>query len=195
MHIHPAGLGERRSRADGFTLIEVMIASIVVLVAAVGAATALMSSNKIALNSSSRSQVESAIDQDVANLKDAAYDYTYCSGSYTFSGATCNSVGPGQEDYYFPNSVTQLAWADTFTAACNAGTLSNALITAINGGASSLALSSVATNLGITRDSAVLDNTAGASGEKSHDIRITYNYKGVVVRRVLVSPAAAAWCP
>lgn len=191
----PTEARPRDSCSTGFTLIEILVATVVIAVAAIGTATTLMSTNRISLDSASRSQVESAIDEDVANIREAAYNYTYCSGAYTITGATCNSVGPGQEDYYFPDSVAQPTWATDFADDCNDGTLSNALISAINGGSSSLNLSSAASGLGITRSTAVLDSTAGSNGEKSHDIRITYNYDGAVARRVLITPTAAAWCP
>jgi prepilin-type N-terminal cleavage/methylation domain-containing protein len=180
---------------DGFTLVEILVASVVLVVAISGAALAFMSANKISFFGSARSQVESAIDQDLANIKDAAYRYTYCSGDYTITGDACNSVAPGQEDYYFPDSVAHQARAEEFEDDCRDGSLSDDLIAAINGGSSSLALSSTATTLGVSRDPAVLNSTVGTPGENSHDIRITYNQNGAVVRRVLVTPTAAAWCP
>ena len=195
MHNTPLLLFRVKLPKDGFTLVEILVASVVLVVAITGAAFAFMSSNKLSFAGSARSQVESAIDRDLANIKDAAYRYTYCSGDYTITGDACNSVEPGQEDYYFPDSVAHPTRAEDFEEDCRDGSLSDDLIAAINGGSTSLALGSAATALGISRDPAVLNSTIGAQGENSHDIRITYNHNGAVVRRVLVTPTAAAWCP
>jgi prepilin-type N-terminal cleavage/methylation domain-containing protein len=190
-----------RGGEQAFTFVEVLVATAVLAIVVSGAALALMSANRMSSLGTSRNRIEAMIDQDSNKLKDAANRYTYCSGSYTWNGATCNSVGPGDENYYFPSTSTSTAAAEAFEDDCAEGSMIDSLITAIEGGDSTLALSAEARTAGISRN-AVVDDDDDVDGENdddgkySHRIRVTYSAAGLSSeRRVLIVPPAAAWCP
>jgi type II secretory pathway pseudopilin PulG len=172
-------------------LVEALVASVILAVVASGTAIALMSSNRLQLQGSNRTRIDTLIDADINKLKNAADNYTYCSGSYTWSGATCNGVGPQNERYYFPAATDASSTAAVaFANACANGTMTDSLRTAMNGGDTSLALSSAATAMGITRSQVTLDDAA------SHRLRVDYNAPSLDnPRRILIIPIAAAWCP
>lgn len=175
-------------------MVEALVAAAILAVVASGTAIALMSSNRMLQQGGSRSRIDTLIDEDINKLKDAADRYTYCSGAYTWDGSTCNGVGPHNERYYFPAATgTSSTAADAFGADCADlnGAMTNSLRGAMNGGDASLALSSAASALGITR-SVILDDAS------SHRLRVDYGAPSLGndnPRRVLIIPIAAAWCP
>jgi prepilin-type N-terminal cleavage/methylation domain-containing protein len=195
--------------ALAFTLVEVLVATAVLAVVVSGAALALMSANRMSSLGTSRNRIEAMIDEDSNKLKDAANRYTYCSGAYTWDGATCNGVGPGDENYYFPSTTTSTTNAEDFARDCGdptadppiPATMVDSLVTAIEGGDSTLALSAEAITAGISRNAAVddddpVDGENDDDGEYSHRIRVTYSATGLSSeRRVLIIPPVAAWCP
>ena len=179
----------------GFSLVELLISSIIILLAAAGSLLAISYSGFFSKNAKDRSAVDALIENDVAKLNLTAYRYTFCSGTYKWDGSACvvgaNSYLPGSQNYYFPfaNNTTN-ANAVTFGNNCNSGSMINSLIGAINGGDSTLALSSAAAGLGIQRADATADDAS------AHRIRISYSYKGnSTYRVVIIVPMAAGWCP
>jgi hypothetical protein len=68
------------------------------------------------------------------------------------------------------------------------GSMTDGLRAAMNGGDSSLVLSTAAQNLGISRQVTL------ASGN-AHRLLIQYTLNGSVKRQMSVVPAAAYWCP
>jgi prepilin-type N-terminal cleavage/methylation domain-containing protein len=175
--------------AAGFTLVEVLMTVVIVAVAAVAAAistnVAVRFSNK-ALDST---RVDSLIDRDIASLERAAFQYTYCTGAYKWDSSSCGSAAPGTQNYYFPLATPSSSVnAVTFGTACTDGTMTNSLRAAINGGDSTLALSTAATALGISRE-VTLDSA------NAHRLLIEYRLNNSVKRQRAVVPAAAYWCP
>lgn len=177
--------------AGGFTLVELLVGAAVLALVASGTAIALISSNRMQAKGTSQARIEALIEEDINKLKNASENYTYCSGSYTWDGATCNDVGPQNERYYFPAaSGDNSTAAEAFATACAGGTMTNALRAAMNGGDSSLSLSSSAIALGITRSQVTLDDAA------SHRLKVDYTASSLASpRRVLFIPIAASWCP
>jgi type II secretory pathway pseudopilin PulG len=205
--------------ANGFSLPEVLIGAVLVALAISGA-VALLTSGTLNRNRTGTTDRHAAlIDADVANIQELARRYTWCSGSASFSGANCNGVGPGSEDYYFPdldeatgeqcsadpfdNTVPFDAGCTAFRNAClnttapPAGGLLGPLISQIPTDVPAPELADIGVPVNrrvpITRVVAV-DNAA------AHRLRITYTYNDganpTAVRRVVtLVPPVANWCP
>lgn len=178
----PGGLS-----ANGFTLVEALVASAILAVVASSTAIAWVSANRMQLQGSNRTRIDTLIDADINKLKQAADNYTYCSGSYTWSGATCNGVGPQNERYYFPAATDAITIdAVDFATACDDGTMTDSLRTAMDG----IALSSEASALGISRSTVTLADA------NSHRLQVDYSAPSLNnPRRIQIIPIAAAWCP
>jgi type II secretory pathway pseudopilin PulG len=174
----------------GFSLVEALVAS-TILVTVVGAAALVWNStNSMTARNTKTTRMEGLINNDLANLREAADFYTYRSGSYTWNGSTQAGASARTQNYYFPNATsTSAVDAEKFRSDCNSGTMINTLLAAINGTDPSLGLSSDATALGIQR-TVVVDDAS------SHRLRVEYSGSNLSeTRRVLIVPTAAAWCP
>lgn len=180
-------LRPRLTPSGGFTLVEALVASVILAVVASSTAIAWVSSNRMQLKGSSYARIDTLIDADINKLKQAADNFTYCSGSYTTSGATCNSVVSQNERYYFPaaTDASQTA-AQAFATACANGTMTASLRSAMDG----IALSSEASALGISRSNVSLADAA------SHRLQVDYTAPSLNnPRRIQIIPIAASWCP
>lgn len=184
-------LSRRRSRlVGGFTLIEILVGVALLLLVASGSAMLISVANQMLGTSTSQNNAQAAIDSDISRVRRLSEDYTCCPGSCTADPATIAAARTGgkcagnsnDSTYYFPQQVADVT---SFAAACNAGTVSTNLITAIQ------ALASLS---GITRTVATDDS----SDPTTHRIRITYSGTGGnagINRVVKLVPTAAAWCP
>lgn len=196
---------------SGFSLPEVLIGAFLVSLAIAGALSLQIGGTLTRNRSSTTDRHTALIDADIANIQELARRYTWCSGSASFSGANCNGVGPGQEDYYFPDlneSTGEQCSADPldntipFNAGCNAfrnacvnttappaGGLLGPLITAIGG-----------TPVGLSTDPVPLTRTVAVDNAAAHRLRISYTYNDganpTAIRRVVtLFPPVANWCP
>lgn len=179
-----------RVKHAGFTLVEVLMTVVIVAVAAAAAAVSTNVAMRFSNKALDNTRVDSAIDQDLASLERAAFQYTYCTGSYKWDATPCGSASPGTQNYYFPLTTSiASANADAFKDACKNvnGSMTDALRAAMNGGDSSLALSAAAQNLGISRQ-VTLDSP------DAHRLLIDYIVSGSVKRQKSVVPVAAYWC-
>lgn len=191
VHLRPYQINQNRHdcASEGFTLVEVLVTAIIVAVVAAAAAI----STNVAANFSNKAlantRVDAVIDQDLAALERAAFQYTYCTGSYKWDDTLCGSAAPGTQDYYFPSTTSaNVVAAEAFGLSCRAGTMTDALRDAMNGGDAALALSVDAQNLGITRQ-------ITRDSEEAHRLLVTYTFRNSVKRQRPVVPAAAYWCP
>jgi type II secretory pathway pseudopilin PulG len=167
-------------QAAGFSLVEMMIAAVLMVIATIG--TVGMFNYGISQNSSSRGKQEeqSAISEDVADIQRINDRYT-CSNEQTCAVA---SSDPGENGYYPTGSNP----SSSFNAACLDGTLLDNLINTITTTATPSAFS----NLGITRS---------VSASVSSDVRynrytVTWrNRAGTRLRQITLVPTVAGWCP
>lgn len=178
--------------ARGFSLVEVLVSIAILGLLGAGVATILAGGNTAFIRTRSTNQLEEAVDQDLARIKDISFRMTCCSGSCTTeSGRTSPSsidpsppgntyYRPGKQNYYFPDSTLDVIETaiNAFTAKCNNGTLVTDLVSLIGNA-----------NLppGISRQ-------FDTSEAESH--RLTVIYSGTTTSRsyTLVS-TLAAWCP
>ena len=175
-------------RGEGFSIVEILIAISIVLVAILGSSLAFNFAVQSTSKSSDRVKLDSLIEADFARLNAASNNYTFCTGGYTWDGRACGSATPGQQNYYFPptTSISTVS-ADQFSSDCNDGTMTDSLVDAINGDDASLGLSQAAIDQGIERQ-AVPDGT-------SHRIKIAYSIDSSSYRELAIVPLAAGWCP
>lgn len=185
---------QRIIRARGFSLVEVLVSIAILGVLGAGVATILTGGGKALIGTRNTNQLEEAVDQDLARIKDIGFRMTCCSSSCTTeSGRTSPcSIDPnpdlpantlyrsGRQNYYFPDSTLDAGGTaiNAFTVKCNNGTLVADLVRLI--GNASLPP-------GVSRQF----NTSDAA---SH--RLTVTYTGVTASRsYTLVPTLAAWCP
>lgn len=174
----------------GFSLVEVLVSIAILGVLGAGVATILGGGNTALIGTRGINQLEEAVDQDLARIKDIAFRMTCCSGTCTTEAglsspcsidtATETYYPPGKQNYYFPDSIldTSETAIDAFEAKCNNGTLVTELVSLI--GTTNLPL-------GVSRQ---FDTTHAAS----HRLTVTYSGTNTSRSYTLV-PTLAAWCP
>lgn len=185
-----AGRRWRERRSAGFTMVEILIGVVLLLLAASGSAVLITVANRLLGTSTSQSNAQAAIDSDISRARRLAEDYTCCPGSCTADAATITAArasgkcaGTANDStYYFPQQSNDVTG---FDGVCANGTLTANLITAIQ---------AQGTLSDISRTVTVDD----ASDPTSHRIRITYsgtNGNAGITRVVKLVPTVAAWCP
>jgi prepilin-type N-terminal cleavage/methylation domain-containing protein len=174
----------------GFSLVEILVSIAILGVLGAGVTIIFTGGNTALIGTRSTNQLEEAVDQDLARIKDIAFRMTCCSGSCTTESgrtspcsidpSTNTFYPPGKQNYYFPDSTLDVGETaiNAFTAKCNNGTLVTDLISLI-GNAN---LPSGISRQFITSDAA------------SH--RLTVTYSGATTSRsYTLVPTLAAWCP
>lgn len=165
----------------GFSLVEVVLAAALMVIAAVGSAVLFSFSSQQTLSSRSKQEQQSAISDDLAVIQRLNDHYNCTNG-----GAACAVApnDPGENGYYptGPNINT------TFDDLCRKGGLIANLITAIN----AQAVPTAFTRLGISRQNPVIDS----SDLSSHRYSITWvDGSNRKLRQTTLAPTVANWCP
>jgi len=144
---------------------------------------------RLVTRSKELNQVEALIDIDFSALERAAFNYTYCTGTFTWDGRSCGIEQPGDQAYYFPavSTVSDLN-ARNYEQTCLNNTVNSALLNAINSSDASLGLSSAAQSQGLTR-------TADIDSSNPARVLVTYSLNRVVLKRFVLIPAVVYWCP
>lgn len=167
--------------ARGVTLVELLVGSILLVIAFAMAATISGVNNRNLQTSATTADQDSLIDSDISAIRKISEEYTWCTGAGTLSasGSSCDSTTARDQNYYFPNNSANIA---LFEAACADTTAPDALNAALV-----YEINSRATLPGVTR-------TVSYDSVTAHRLRITY--AGTNVNRVLLlTPTVAGWCP
>jgi prepilin-type N-terminal cleavage/methylation domain-containing protein len=165
---------------DGFTLVELLVSTVIIGIILGGLLAFPQIIGRGSQQTQRQNESQSAIDTDLANMRALANNLSCCSGSCTTSPSPddCNSVGPGNQDFYVPKSNSPAS--STFRTACTSGTLAASLKSNLEARSPSA---------GITSRTIVVDSGS------AHRVRITYTAPGNVERVAILVPTAAAFCP
>lgn len=180
----------RRVDQAGFTLMEILIGVVMLAFVASGSAILITVANRMLGSSTSQNNAQAAIDSDTSRARKLAEDYTCCPGSCTSNVSTITAArssgkclgNANDSTYYFPQLAADIP---TFTTACESGTLTANLITAIQA-------------LGSLPDVSRTVTVDDGDDLTSHRIRLAYSGTGAntgISRIVKLVPTVAAWCP
>lgn len=177
----------------GFTLVEIIIAAVLLAIVGSSTAIALLSANRSVVRNELLARTSSSIDSNVSQILRLAEQYTCCSGVCTSDAAAIAAAGAkctgtfGDANYYFPSvAVSDQADLTNFLTRCKPTNATNGLvaqlITEIN--------SNVPAPSGVSR---TIEADPDAPLEV-HRIRATFSGNGFT-RVVKVVPTVAVWCP
>lgn len=181
-----------KPHSSGFTLVEVLVAS--VLMAVIGSALTftLLSGSRSLFNAAEVNQLEEFVDKDLASIRETAFSMTCCSGNCTTDQSTinastsCTSKISGTQNYYFPSqdgtSDSDTSQTTSFKTACNGNGLITALVTQIR-----LASPDASVPARITR-------TFDTSAANRHRLTVVYS-SNLLSKAYTLTPTVSAWCP
>jgi hypothetical protein len=182
--------------AAGASIVEVVISTLILALAAVGSLMLYTTLTKFGLSSKSEGETQAAIEEDLANILNANRRFT-CNGTDP-GAAGCKievSSDPG-EDGYYPSLTNSNAVTD-FKSRCATNTIASTLIPLLS--SSSLAVPSSFSRLGLSRSASLpVDVTAsdGSSSDSSnHQYVIIWTKSGTPIRQITLRPTVANWCP
>lgn len=173
----------------GFTLVEILIAAVVMVVATVGSTVLFNQATRQGLSGDRRLQQQLAISRDLAAILEVNERYTCDSG---VCAATLNPVEPDplpDQDGYAPATAAGIS---SFRALCDKGLLTN-LISTLERTLGDQILEGT----GVRRTVNLLDAT-GTPPESlpPHRYRVDWwDADGRLLRQVQLIPTVAAWCP
>lgn len=214
-----AGPGARLCASSGFTLLELVVAVVILTAGFLMASLTNIETIRTMIHNLSMSDQESLIDEDISQIRQMVEQYTWCSGAGTLGkqGGSCANDTPLSNNYYFPDNRPAAGQEYVmpedspqmvrFTDACNDETLTKELIKLIEGN-KNLPLS----KQGQPDNSAILTRSLSLAnanpvpaaefgvGRQTHLLRISYrrvsaNPSEPVERDVLILPPVSAWCP
>lgn len=191
----------RVKHQDGFTLIEVIVSSVVILIAMVGAIAAFNLVTQSVRGTGLRADQSRRIDAQVAEISRLSEIYTAClvpAGAVPANpddadaacgpGSAAAGVQTGNSFYYFPDSAN-IANINAFFAACRSTTpgthITANFIDAIN--------ALPAPGGEVNRQNAIRIEGADAN---NHAVQVTWSDQaGNELRTLRSSPLVSAWCP
>jgi prepilin-type N-terminal cleavage/methylation domain-containing protein len=192
-----------QSGDGGFTLIEVIVAAVVMLVAMVGAISAFNLVTQSLRGTGLRADQSRRIDAQIAEISRLIEDYTACTtpaGAVPpspFDPATAclgdtSSIVKGNSFYYFPDP-SDASNVNAFFAACGSATASSHITANFIAAIDAIVPLPGVLDQGVARDSAARVNSSDASNSL---VRITWrDSANRVIRQIQVVPLLSAWCP
>lgn len=189
------GHHHNRTANEGFTLVEVLASSIILLISTIGAIAAFNLITQSVQGTGLRVEQSRAIDADISEISRLSELFTSCvnaAGSIPENPpADCTGLGVqvGNSYYYFPDPGNTTDVQNFFTA-CRSGAIANNFIGVLNdfddfsqpGG-------------GVTRQNAIrVDGT----NPVNHLVQINWvdaNQPARVLRSIQITPILSSWCP
>lgn len=172
---------------SGFSVLEGIIASIILIVSVLGTAAAFNLIMSSISGTANKNAINSAIDKNISSIKKLSVDYTSCvnpTGSVPSEGA-CD-VSSNFSAYYFPMS-SLASEQDKFFDACQSVDAANHITAGFKNAIDALPV----VGAGVYRQSAYRENGADP---RNHNIIVKYNTNGSTVRLIKVSPVVSSWC-
>lgn len=166
---------------QGFSIVEVVLAAALMVIAAVGSALLFNLSSQQTLSSRGKQEQQSAISGDLAKILQMNDRYSCSNGA---TDCAVSPSDPGESGYYPSGSSNDT----TFNNLCVNGGLITNLIAEIQ----SEVVPTAFTKLGITRQAPVVDS----SDLSSHRYTITwFDSSNRKLRQTTLVPTVANWCP
>jgi len=214
--IRPRGLMPSRqapAEAQGSLLVEALVVSVIVTLALLGTVGVINLSSQQRNRASERSQLNDAIDADLAAIKDRASDLTCCTGvcRLGLAGVTTDDTAPftqpcftanrRDDRYFYPqldsDEATTGSEAESVDALCqepNQGIISDAVLAQFN----AIPVNSALAAAEGTRQPIVRLNSVQNQPGNQNILQVTYTdtaQGGAVVRVARVVPPMARFCP
>jgi prepilin-type N-terminal cleavage/methylation domain-containing protein len=171
----------------GFTLVEVLVSSVVITVAVAGSIAAVNLIVQSVRGTGNLAAQNRVIDRDISNIYGVSERFGACTNPQG-NTAACPAQDPLNSSYYFPEDTANV---DAFFTACNsanAGTHITAnFITAIGAIDPGPDLGE-----GVTR--AVVERVDGAD-PANHLVRIEWRAGNRELREIRLRPIVSSWCP
>ena len=169
-----------------FTLVEVLMAMIVIAVGTVGALSLFSSTIKTTYSERKEQEIEAAIANDIAGIDQINRRLVCTSGS-----CSVFTSDPGENDYY-PNPTSSAA-VSYFNGLCTNQTLAAQAVSFVD----ALARPTEFTRLSITRNSAAVESYTSTPLKTGHRYVVTWVKSGQTepLRQIIRTPTVAHWCP
>lgn len=181
----------------GFTLVEIIVATVLLALVSGGTALTLMSANRSTVRSELLTRTSAAVDTNIAAILERSERFTCCSGVCTANPATIAAAGAkctgtfGDANYYFPSiAPADVADLTNFLSRCRPTSTTNGLVGPLIAEINADATLNLTTPPGIIRTIQVDDN----ADLLNHRMRITFAGNGLN-RVVKIVPNVAVWCP
>ncbi len=200
-HPPPIPFPRHRQRgrvARGFSLVELMVSSVLLVLALTGTSVLFVESNRSSAAAALRYRQQALVDTDLARVR-------RLNDRYTCSSGVCTSLGTlelGKNDF-FPSPVSTAATGNSsagasFEALCNSTGLITQLVTDIGATPSTLTAAGITYSVDTTNQGQQTISEFGTNAVRNlHRYTITYTNaaSGELLRRVTLVPTTVAWCP
>jgi type II secretory pathway pseudopilin PulG len=197
---HPTVLpAPRRSRgAAGFSLVELMVSSVLLVLALTGTSVLFVESNRSSAAAETRYRQQALVDTDLARVRRLNDRYSCSTGSCTSLG----SLELGKHDF-FPPPVSNAANGNSsagqlFEALCNSTGLITQLVADIGAPPAALTGTGITYSIDTANQGQQTVSEFGTNVVRNlHRYTITYTStaSGELLRRVTLVPTTVAWCP
>ncbi|MCT0207758.1 prepilin-type N-terminal cleavage/methylation domain-containing protein [Synechococcus sp. CS-1332] len=189
----------RRTRGSGgFSLVELMVSSVLLVLALTGTSVLFVESNRSSAAASLRYRQQALVDTDLARVR-------RLNDRYTCSSGTCTSLGTlelGKNDF-FPLPTSSAATGNStagnsFEALCNSTSLITPLLADIGAAPSALTTAGITYQIDPNNQGQQTISEFGTNVTRNlHRYTITYtnSTSGELLRRVTLVPTTVAWCP
>lgn len=163
----------------GFSLVEMLVSSVILVIAGIGSVGLFTLSSRQAALSRSIEEGQFAISIDLANVLRMNDRYVCTASGCAISGGT---TPPGENGYYPADSSGQAL----FLAKCADGSLSQGLVSLINEMGTTAQMQAQKMERAAVQDT----STPGA-----HRYSVSWKVNGALIRQITLTPTTAAWCP
>ncbi len=189
---------QRPRGARGFSLVELMVSSVLLVLALTGTSVLFIESNRSSAAATLRYRQQALVDTDLARVR-------RLNDRYTCSSGTCSSLGTvelGKHDFFPPPVSTDATGnstaGNTFEALCNSTVLISQLVSDIGATPSTLTAAGVTYSIDTANQGQQTISEFGTTVVRNlHRYTITYtnSTSGELLRRVTLVPTTVAWCP
>jgi prepilin-type N-terminal cleavage/methylation domain-containing protein len=191
-------LQSRGAHAAGFSLVELMVSSVLLVVALTGTSILFMESNRSSAATTTRYNQQALVDSDLARVRRLNDRYTCFSG-------TCTSLGTAElgKNDFFPTPASAAVDGNStagaaFETLCNSTQLITPLVNQIGSTPAALSSAGISYSIDTNNQGQQTVSEFGVNVVRNlHRYTITYvnSSTGELLRRVTLVPTTVSWCP